>query len=227
MKNSAGLNWCYQHLKWKWFIFPWENSAHTQQGRGETYKSISAWKSYQHHTLQLQYTHYQSLTKWATQRKEWQSWRLWSTSLIPTVKQRRMSEDEDHLEVSSDYDDSDYKPSDEETSVPIPPSKTFMSKMVKYSGPHPPNIHQATLSAENTMKTVPGPAVSAFELVIPNSHTQFILLISFSFLFILGSKHSKYCINKVYFQYKSLWLIWLDFKWAGQFDPEPLLIITP
>ena len=38
-----------------------------------------------------------------------------------------VSEDEDHLELNSDSNDSDFEP-DEGIAIPIPPSKTFMSK---------------------------------------------------------------------------------------------------
>ena len=93
-----------------------------------------------------------------------------------------VSEDEDHLEVNSDDEDSDYEP-DEETA--IPPTETFMSKNLEIQWSLSPNRHQATLSAANIIKAVPGPTrmavtrvtdiKSAFELVIPNSIQKIIL----------------------------------------------------
>ncbi|XP_028681576.2 piggyBac transposable element-derived protein 4-like [Erpetoichthys calabaricus] len=88
-----------------------------------------------------------------------------------------VSEDEDHLEVNSESNDSDYEPY-EETANNIPPSKTFTSKNGEIQWSSSPNIRQAKLSAENIIETVPGPTrmamtcvtdiKSAFQLVMPN-----------------------------------------------------------
>ncbi len=95
-----------------------------------------------------------------------------------------MSEDEDYLELNSDSNDSDFEP-DEGIAIPIPPSKTFMSKNGEIQWFSSPNMRQAKLSAENIIKTVPGPTrtavtrvtdiKSAFELVMPNSIQKIIL----------------------------------------------------
>lgn len=44
-----------------------------------------------------------------------------------------------------------------------------------------------------------------------HKHTRLVHIVQLVFLFISGSKHSKHCVCKVNFQYKSLWVIWLDF----------------
>ena len=67
-----------------------------------------------------------------------------------------VSEDEDHLELNSDSNDSDFEP-DEGIAIPIPPSKTFTLKNGKIQWSSSPNMRQAKLSAENIIKTVPGP----------------------------------------------------------------------
>ncbi len=67
-----------------------------------------------------------------------------------------VSEDEDYLELNSDSNDSDFEP-DEGIAIPIPPSKTFMSKNGEIQWSSSPNMRQAKLSAENIIKTVPGP----------------------------------------------------------------------
>ncbi|XP_076608401.1 LOW QUALITY PROTEIN: uncharacterized protein LOC143333911 [Chaetodon auriga] len=95
-----------------------------------------------------------------------------------------VSEDEDYLELNSDSNDSDFEP-DEGNTIPIPPSKTFMSKNGEIQWSSSPNMRQAKLSAENIIKTVPGPTrmavtrvrdiKSAFELVMPNSIQKIIL----------------------------------------------------
>ena len=95
-----------------------------------------------------------------------------------------VSEDEDDLELNSDSNESDFEP-DEGIAIPIPPSKTFMSKHGEIQWSSSPNMSQAKLSAENIIKTVPGPTrmavtrvtdiKSAFELVMPNSIQKIIL----------------------------------------------------
>lgn len=47
-----------------------------------------------------------------------------------------MSETEDHLEVNSESEDSNYE-TNEEAAIYIHPKKAFPSKMVKYSSVHP------------------------------------------------------------------------------------------
>ena len=91
---------------------------------------------------------------------------------------------EDDLELNSDSNESDFEP-DEGIAIPIPPSKTFMSKHGEIQWSSSPNMSQAKLSAENIIKTVPGPTrmavtrvtdiKSAFELVMPNSIQKIIL----------------------------------------------------
>ena len=98
--------------------------------------------------------------------------------------EEEVSEDEDDLELNSDSNDSDFEP-DEGIAIPIPPSKTFMSKNSEIQWSSSPNIRQTRMSAENIIKTVPGPTrmavtrvtdiKSAFELVMPNSIQKIIL----------------------------------------------------
>ena len=98
--------------------------------------------------------------------------------------EEEVSEDEDDLELNSDSNDSDFEP-DEGIAIPIPPSKTFMSKNGEIQWSSSPNIRQTRMSAENIIKTVPGPTrmavtrvtdiKSAFELVMPNSIQKIIL----------------------------------------------------
>lgn len=89
-----------------------------------------------------------------------------------------VSEEEDHHEVNSESDDSDYE-TNEETAIHSPQNKTFTSKHCEILWSSSQNICQAKLSAENIIKTVPGPSrmtvtrvtdiTSDFELVMPNS----------------------------------------------------------
>ncbi|XP_029907418.1 piggyBac transposable element-derived protein 4-like [Myripristis murdjan] len=95
-----------------------------------------------------------------------------------------VSEDEDHLEINSDSNDSDFEP-DVGIAIPIPPSETYMSKNGEIQWSSSPNKRQAKLSAENIIKTVPGPTrmavtrvtdiKSTFELVMPDSIKKVIL----------------------------------------------------
>lgn len=95
-----------------------------------------------------------------------------------------VSEDEDHSELNSDSHDSDSE-SDEEIAIPLPPSQTFMSKNGEMQWSSSPNMCQAKLSAENIIKTTPGPTrmavthvkdiKSTFTLVMPNSIQKIIL----------------------------------------------------
>ena len=92
--------------------------------------------------------------------------------------------EEDHLEIHSDLEDSDNEPSAEDE-IPVPPRKTFISKNGEIQWSSTPNTCQATLSAENIIKTVPGPTrmavtcvtdiKSAFELLIPNCIQKIII----------------------------------------------------
>ncbi|XP_033943723.1 piggyBac transposable element-derived protein 4-like [Pseudochaenichthys georgianus] len=97
--------------------------------------------------------------------------------------EENVSEDEDYLEVNDEDEDSDYDQSDEE--IDIRPDETFMSKNGKIQWSSSPNGRQATLSAANIMKAVPGPTrmavshvtdiKSAFELVISNTVLKIVL----------------------------------------------------
>lgn len=66
------------------------------------------------------------------------------------------SEDEDNVQQNSESDDSDVE-QDEEIAFPVPPNQTFMSKNGEIKWSSSPNTRQAKLSAENIMKSVPGP----------------------------------------------------------------------
>ncbi|XP_034065557.1 piggyBac transposable element-derived protein 4-like [Gymnodraco acuticeps] len=95
--------------------------------------------------------------------------------------EENVSEDEDYLEVNDE--DYDYDQSNEETD--IRPDATFMSKNCEIQWSSSPNGRQATLSAANIMKAVPGPTrmavsrvtdiKSAFELVISNTVLKIVL----------------------------------------------------
>ena len=155
------------------------HSVDTQQGRVKTYQIFSAWESYQHYTLSGRPYKMSSRSKWLTVQEA----RDFITDHDSEIEED-VSEDEDDLELNSDSNESDFEP-DEGIAIPIPPSKTFMSKHGEIQWSSSPNMSQAKLSAENIIKTVPGPTrmavtrvtdiKSAFELVMPNSIQKIIL----------------------------------------------------
>ncbi|XP_060786554.1 piggyBac transposable element-derived protein 3-like [Neoarius graeffei] len=98
--------------------------------------------------------------------------------------EENISEDEDHVDVNSESDDSDSEPC-KETTMNISQRKTFTSKNGEIQWFSSPNPHQQKRSVENIIKTTPGPTrmavsrvtdiKSAFELVMPNSVQKIIL----------------------------------------------------
>ena len=153
------------------------HSVDTQQGRVKTYQIFSAWESI---TLcQADLYKMSSRSKWMTVQEA----RAFITDHDSEIEED-VSEDKDDLEPNSDSNESDFEP-DEGIAIPIPPSKTFMSKHGEIQWSSSPNMRQAKLSAENIIKTVPGPTrmavtrvtdiKSAFELVMPNSIQKIIL----------------------------------------------------